>query len=548
MPLRPYQEIPVRKAVEFFRNPGAPPALMVLPTAWGKSWLTAYVARSIPEGDHLLVVQPTKELLEQNHAKYVALCGDLAEAGIYSASFGKRQIAKITYATIGSIRSKGAEFREAGFTKMLVDEAHLYPRKEESMIGEFLADSGIVHVLGVTATPLKLETFKSQKLVPKKKPDGTPVLDRYGRPVMTKVYDGYSKLTMLTNPSNDGSFYRDILHVSQISEMTSQGFWSRLLYEVVPFDPKALEMNSSGSEYTEKSELTAYETNGIHDKIKQCLAWHHERRHVLVFVPSVEEAESLAREIPDAACVSGETPKKEREDIFRRFRAGEIRALIGVSVFGTGFDYTKIDMVVLGFSTASIARFYQYCGRAVRIDDEKSDALIVDMCGNVTRFGYVEDIYFEWDAIWRMYGTGGNLLSGIPVDCLGTTRRDDVFRMVHLRNDLFAFTRGKYKNLPLSEVPIGYLRWFLKTASAEGRPEDLQLLDKVRVMLELDVRDTTREPAMGTMPSGIHQGTPMSAVPKGYLWWFYRNTKWTVYNDSLRRGVEAALKEQTIFQ
>ena len=547
MPLRPYQEIPVRKAVEFFRNPGAPPALMVLPTAWGKSWLTAYVARSIPEGDHLLVVQPTKELLEQNHAKYVSLCGDLAEAGIYSASFGKRQIAKITYATIGSIKTKGAEFREAGFTKMLVDEAHLYPRKEESMIGEFLAESGIVHVLGITATPLKLETCKSQKLVPKKKPDGTFVLDKYGRQVKTKVYDGYSKLTMLTNPSNDGSFYRDILHVSQISEMTSLRFWSPLLYEVVPFDPKALEMNSGGSEYTERSAMTADDANGIHDKIKQCLAWHHERRHVLVFVPSVEEAEALAREIPDAACVSGETPKKERERIINEFKDGRIRAIVNVMVLSTGFDYTKIDMLVLGSSTASIARYYQTAGRGVRIDDEKDNCLVVDMAGNVPRFGYVEDIRFEWDGIWRMYGTGDILLSGIPVDCLGTTRRNDVFRMVHWRNDLFAFTYGMYKNLPLSEVPIGYLRWFLRKASAEGKPEDLQLLDKVRVMLELDVRDTTREPAMGTMPNGIHQGTPLSAVPKGYLWWFYRNTKWTIYNDSLRRGVEAALREQTIF-
>ena len=547
MPLRSYQEIPVGKAIDFFRTEDAAPALMVLPTAWGKSWLTAYVARSIPEGDHLLVVQPTKELLEQNHAKYIALCGDLAEAGVYSASFGKKEIRKITYATIGSIRKEGAAFREAGFTKMLVDEAHLYPRKEESMIGEFLADSGIRHVLGITATPLKLETFKSQKLVPKKWPDGRPVVDRSGRPVMTKAYDGYSKLNILTNPSNDGSFYRDILHVSQIQEMTSQGFWSRLLYQVVPFDPKALEMNSSGSEFTERSALTAYEANGIHEKIKQYLAWCRDRNHILVFVPSVEEAVLLASEIPGAEAVSGETPKKERDRIVSEFKEGKIRAVVNVGVLATGFDYTKIDMLVMAFSTASIAKYYQVIGRAVRVDDEKSDALVVDLCGNVPRFGYVEDIFFEWDRIWRMYGTGGNLLSGIPVDCLGTVTRDDVFRMVNWRNNVRTFPFGKYKGLPLEEVPMGYLRWYLRKASADGNPEEIQLLDKVRIMMELDVRDTTREPAMTVMPNGIHQGKPFSGIPRNYLWWLYKNTQWNIYNDSLRRGVEAALKEEMLF-
>ena len=547
MALRPYQEIPVKKAIDFFRDGNAAPALMVLPTAWGKSWLTAYVAKSIPEGDHLLVVQPTKELLEQNYEKYMTLCGGLAEAGIYSASFNKREIKKITYATIGSIRSNGAAFREAGFSKMLIDEAHLYPRKEESMIGEFLADSGITHVLGITATPLKLETFKSQKLVPKKWPDGRPVLDKYGKPVMTKAYDGYSKLTMLTNPSNDGSFYTGILHVSQIQEMTSMRFWSPLLYEVIPFDPKALEMNSGGSEFTEKSALTAYDTNMVHDKVKQCLSYHHDRNHVLVFVPSVEEAERLCLETPDSAVVSGETPKKQRAEIIRAFKAGEIRTCFNVNVLSTGFDFTGIDMIVLAFSTASIAKYYQVLGRAVRIDEQKTDALVVDMCGNVPRFGYVEDIFFEWDGIWRMYGSGGNLLSGIPVDCIGTVNRNDVCRMVHWKNSVFTFPFGKHKGEPLSDVPMGYLRWYLKKASAENNPDEMALLDKVRIMMELDVRDTTGEPPMGAMPSGIHQGEKFSSIPKNYLWWFYKNTRWTPYNDSLKRGVESALMETRLF-
>ena len=46
----PYQKEPVRKAIDYFREESPEPALMVLPTAWGKSILATEVAA---EEDHL---------------------------------------------------------------------------------------------------------------------------------------------------------------------------------------------------------------------------------------------------------------------------------------------------------------------------------------------------------------------------------------------------------------------------------------------------------------------------------------------------------------
>lgn len=93
---------------------------------------TAFVAKN--SNDNMIVLQPSKELLEQNYLKYCSLCGDFAlNAGIYSASFGRKDIAQITYATIGSIKNLGAKFKALGFTKMLIDEAHLYPREADSI-------------------------------------------------------------------------------------------------------------------------------------------------------------------------------------------------------------------------------------------------------------------------------------------------------------------------------------------------------------------------------------------------------------------------------
>ena len=97
--LRENQAEPIEKAIRFFQEAKPKPSLIVLPTAWGKSILTAYVAKN--SNDKLIVLQPSKELLEQNYLKYCTLCGDFgSNAGIYSASFGRKEIAQITYATI----------------------------------------------------------------------------------------------------------------------------------------------------------------------------------------------------------------------------------------------------------------------------------------------------------------------------------------------------------------------------------------------------------------------------------------------------------------
>lgn len=235
--LRENQSEPIAKAIQFFQEKKPKPSLIVLPTAWGKSILTAFVAKNTD--DRLLVLQPSKELLEQNYCKYMSLCGDFGtNAGIYSASFGRREIAQITYATIGSIKNHGETFKRYGFTKMLIDEAHLYPREADSMLGRFLEDSGITHVLGITATPVKLQTNR----------------DRDGQT--------FSKLVMLTSRSKKGNFYKDIIHVGQVQEMVRLGFWSPLLYDTASFDDSLLVFNSSKSEYTEDSVQRAYDANG----------------------------------------------------------------------------------------------------------------------------------------------------------------------------------------------------------------------------------------------------------------------------------------------
>ena len=518
--LRPYQKEPVRKAIDYFREESSYPALMVLPTAWGKSILAAEVAAACP--DPILVVQPTKELLEQNLTKYRNLCGDLAPAGVYSTSFGKHQIDHVTFATIGSIKSIGTQFRELGFRKMLIDEAHLYPRKEESMLGEFLRDSGIRQVLGMTATPLKLENFS----------------EKHG-----EKYDKWSELIMLTNLSQSGSFFKRILHVSQIQEMTSMGFWSPLTYEVLPFSRDYLELNTSGSEYTEESVINAYVGNNIRANILAAMDYHTERRHILVFVPSVEEAEALASFYPNSAAVSGTTPKKERQRIIEGFKSGEIRVVFNVNVLSTGFDYPEIDMIITGFSTASMAKYYQVLGRGVRIHPGKRDCVVVEAGGNYQKFGRVEDLIYEHDGRWRMYGTGEKLITGIPVQCIGTVRKADVTLAYSSTYTWETVDFGKHKGKTYGQIPPPYLTWMIQNPSPyKDILENIhQRACAVRAM-ENHLRDTRNDPPLTDFPDGKYAGENIAFAPKGYIEYYYNSKEWNETNDSLRRGLEYYLK------
>src|SRR5690606_28497463 len=96
--LRPYQQEAVESAIKYFRR-SRRPAVIVLPTGAGKSLVIAELAR-IAKG-RVLVLAHVKELVEQNHAKYVSYG---LTAGIYSAGLGSKESGqKVIFGSIQSV-------------------------------------------------------------------------------------------------------------------------------------------------------------------------------------------------------------------------------------------------------------------------------------------------------------------------------------------------------------------------------------------------------------------------------------------------------------
>ena len=111
--LRANQVKPVEIGSAFFKEKKTVPSIMVCPTAFGKSIVIAQICKNIEE--KVLILQPSKELLEQNYNKYISLGG---EASIYSASLNTKEIGHVTYATIGSIKNIAHKF--TGY-KLIID-------------------------------------------------------------------------------------------------------------------------------------------------------------------------------------------------------------------------------------------------------------------------------------------------------------------------------------------------------------------------------------------------------------------------------------------
>ena len=365
--LRSYQKLASDAAVEAFNSPKNKNGLLILPTGAGKSLVIADIASRL-DGP-LLVFQPSKEILEQNYAKLQNYgCWD---ASIYSASVGYKDINRITFATIGSVMNHMEDF--AHFKNVLIDECH-YVNSKAGQYKQFI-EAAERRVVGLTATPYRLG----------KGPEGTSML----------------KFLTRTIPR----VFSSVLYYCQVSELLAKGYLAELsYYDITTINLENVRSNSTGADYDEKSLKEEYERSGFYDKLTTTTLRVLKpksgipRKGVLVFTRFIKEAEELVEKLGvkniRAAIVTGETPKREREQTLKEFQAGKIKVVANVGTLTTGFDYPALDTIILGRPTKSLSLYYQMVGRAIRPFEGKQ-GWIIDLGGSYRRFGAVSDLRIE---------------------------------------------------------------------------------------------------------------------------------------------------------
>jgi DNA repair protein RadD len=375
--LRPYQSESITIGVEFLQSKSNDNAVIILPTGAGKSIVIANLVAPL-EGK-TIILQPSKEILEQNHEKY----SKYGKASIYSASVGEKRIDRITFCTIGSIINKKHLF--VGLKNIIIDECHLV-NAEAGMYQEFIKQFPEANVLGLTATPYRLE----------------------------QTSEG-PQLTFLNRSSP--KLFTKILYYVQNNTLFDAGFLAKLeYYSFDVIDRSKLELNSSGTDFTPASLSRYYKSIDMPSRIvKYSMHVLSKKPNLLIFCSLISEAKEVVKRIPGAVLLTSDTKKEERELILSKFKKGAIKCLVNVGVLTTGFDYPELEAVLIARSTMSLSLFYQIVGRGMRIWPTKPNAWIIDLGGNLNLFGKIETMKIQIDsegryAIWN----NGRQLTNVP--------------------------------------------------------------------------------------------------------------------------------------
>ncbi len=160
--LRPYQRAAIDAIYAYFQEKEGHP-LIVIPTAGGKSLVMATFiqeALTLYPPTRILVITHVRELISQNHAELLNVWPE-APAGIHSAGLKARDVeSQVLFCGIQSVHKRAYDIQRCDL--ILVDEAHLIPRRSDTMYRRFLDDLKIINpymkIIGFTATPYRLDS------------------------------------------------------------------------------------------------------------------------------------------------------------------------------------------------------------------------------------------------------------------------------------------------------------------------------------------------------------------------------------------------------
>jgi DNA excision repair protein ERCC-3 len=153
--------------------------------------------------------------------------------------------------------------------------------------------------------------------------------------------------------------------------LEKQGYVAEAVcYEVrVPFTRKDRERYDEADE-NEKFRMAS--ENPVKRDVVMMLANRHPHDHVLVIGTYLDQLHDLARDL-DAPLITGETPQRERDDLFLKFRRGKITRLVVSKVANFAIDLPDANVAIqVSGSFGSRQEEAQRLGRILRPKDKQA--------------------------------------------------------------------------------------------------------------------------------------------------------------------------------
>lgn len=357
--LRDYQVQAVRASLEHFRN-NNDPAVIVLPTGAGKSLVIAELSR-LAKG-RVICLAHVKELVEQNHSKFIATGSD---AGIFAAGLKqKNHLNKVTFASIQSI-SGHLDLFDQSVSLVIIDECHRVALEEsgqyQKTIQHFQAVNPNVKILGLTATPYRLG---------------------HGW-IYQHHYHGYAR-------NSPNTFFKRCIFELPLQHMVKKGYLTPPIHydaAISHYDFSLLTESLNGEQNTDDialNELIHKYPRVTKAITEQILELSIDRQGVMIFAATIDHAREIVNYLPSeqTALVTGSTKLAERDLLITAFKSKQIKYLVNVSVLTTGFDAPHVDVIAILRPTQSISLFQQIVGRGLRLSEGKKDCLVLDYTNN----------------------------------------------------------------------------------------------------------------------------------------------------------------------
>lgn len=405
--LRKYQELAVEAGCKSLKSPNN--EVIVAPTASGKSVIISELCHRLDSPT--LILQPTKEILEQNYEKLVGYGVD--DIAIYSASMKKKDIGKYTYATIGSIYKKPELFKH--FKNILIDECHLVNPQGFGMYKSFFKALGKPSILGLTATPYRL-------------------CQKYFREGNDMFYTSMLQVLNRIHPF----FFKSFAFKITNKRLFDEGYLAPINY-VYPekgMDLSGLKLNTTGADFDEAT-LEEYinSPKNITNLVEAIIQEDHKLNNNLIFCSSIlhatRSAELLAKMGYDCEVLTGKDSSERRTQILADFRSGKIKRLLNVGVLTTGFDMPTLYGVTLARPTLSLALYYQIVGRMIRLDPNNPNKVgtFIDITNASKRMGRIETICLTKDGYKDQVETEVGVVSGMPLFTFQVTNKNKLNKL-----------------------------------------------------------------------------------------------------------------------
>ena len=351
--LRPYQSDLLDRVAQSWGSNRR--VMLQLPTGGGKTICFSHVvAQFITAGKTVLILAHREELIKQAADKITTITG--IEPGIIKAGYKPDYFRRVQVASVQSLTRRLAQCPH--FDLIIIDESH---HSVSTSYRSILAAFPTAQVLGVTATPIRL--------------DGSGFRD----------------------------LFDDLICGVTVRELIEMGSLSPYKYFAPEKSMSLIGVRKRGGDFRPDQ---IEEANPPESVAADCLKAYRdylESKSAVVFAVSIAHSIAIAASfsacgIP-AAHLDGNSDPATRSQTMEAFRAGRIRVLTNCALFDEGLDIPDLDGVILARPTASLGRYLQMVGRALRPSPTKDHATIIDIAGNWERHGLPDD-----ERLWSLDG------------------------------------------------------------------------------------------------------------------------------------------------